>query len=262
MERFNFFFMLKIALKHWIILLLAAVVSATVVFVYVNYMVEPSFTAKGAVVITNGGIINQENEEKIVDGNKILDENRLNNGDISTSKNFLDTAIDYLEDPGIYKLLAEEIGNKYEFTQLMSGTRIQRRSDDSLFIDVSYTGSNQSETIVIVNKFIELVPDFIKEQVPNTSVYYSLAYNSAPQRLSDASIVLVSGIVGAAVVYVVIFLIYSADTVIRDEDSFKDHLDINVIGVVPDFASSKANEKKYSKYNKYYYGYGGNKYGK
>ncbi len=250
--------MLKIALKHWVILLLAAVISSGVAFGYFNYMVEPSFTARGAVAVTNGTIINQ-NGENGVDGDEIVDEKKLSNSDLVVSINFLDTVVDFLKDPGIYKRFAEATGNKYTFSELMAKTKITKRSNNSLFVDVSFTGDNQNETITMVNEFIKLIPDFIEEQVPNTSVYYSLAFSSSPQRLSNSSLILVSGVAGAVVVYLVLFLIYSADNIIRDEESFRDHLNINVIGVVPDFASSKTAEKKYRKYNKYYYGYGGNK---
>ncbi len=252
MENFNLFFMLKLALKHWVVLVLAAVISAGTVYGYFNYVAEPKYTAKGAVVITNGGIISQTDRE--IDAEI---ENKLESSDISTSYGFLDTAVDYLEDQGIYRQLAEVLENKYTFSQLKSRTSVSRREDKSLFIDVSYTCNNGEEALLIVNEFIKLVPDFIEEHVPNTAVYYSLAYGSSLQRPSNSSLILIAGILGAAAVYLVIFLIYSADNIIRDEENFKDHIDAEIIGVVPDFAMSKLTEKKYSKYNKYYYGYGG-----
>ncbi len=268
MNIFNLFFMLKIALKHWLALFAAAIICAGAVYGYFNFIAEPKYSAKGAVVITNGEILKESTEiSSGVDGSVITNEETveaetIRNTDIVTSINFLDTAIDYLEDPGIYKRLAEKLGNKYAFSDLKSRTSISRRADNSLFVDVTFTATTRNEAIAIINEFIKLIPDFMSEQVTNSSVYYSLAYSASEVYMNDITMILLAGVGGAAVVYIIIFLIYSADNIIRDEESFKDHIDINVIGVVPDFASSKSAESKYYKYGRYYYGYGGNKYAK
>ncbi len=255
MNIFNLFFMLKIALKHWLALALAAVICAGTAFVYVNYMLPPQYKAKGSLMVTNGTILNESEVEP---------DDKLLNTDITASYNFLDTVADMLETSGIYEQLAEVTGNKYNYTQLKGMTSIVRRDDHSLYIDIEFITGTPQEAVIMINKYLDLVPDYIDSKVLNSAVSIEYADSAVEVNMSSLSAMLLAGIAGAAIVYLIFFLIYSADTVIRDEESFKDHLDINVIGVVPDFASSKSTEKKYYKYNRYYgygygYGYGGRK---
>ena len=55
-------------------------------------------------------------------------------------------------------------------------------------------------------------------------------------------------ILGAFIAFVVIFLVYSSNPVVRDEEGFREHIGIEVIGTVPDFAASKKAEKRINKH--------------
>ncbi|MGI6279611.1 MAG: YveK family protein [Acutalibacteraceae bacterium] len=253
MDTFNIFFMLKIAAKHFVAILLGAVIAATAAYAYSKYFTEPQYSATGSICVTNGAIIS--------DGTNVDQSDPLQNADIVASLNFVETVKDILDTPGIYKQLSKDIANKYTFTQLKSKISIRRRSERSLFIDISFTSTSREEAVSLVNKYLDTAPDYISSYVPNVATAVTHADYANQAQLNASTVMFIAAILGAAVVYVIIFLIYSADTVIRDEESFKQRFDVPVIGIVPDFSSAKGKEDRYYRYYGRYghYSYGGNK---
>lgn len=250
MNVFNLLFMLKLALKHWIALALAAIIAAGGAFVYFNYIVEPKYSATGSILVTNGAIISG--------GTFTSEDGKLSQADISTSLSFANTLTDILNTPGIYKELSNKIYNKYDHDRLKSMANVRRRADDSLFLDVTFISTDKDEAKNLTNLYLDLAPEYIDEYVPNTASAVTLADKATEVYLNTLTTVLIAAVGGAAVVYLIIFLIASSDSIIRDEDNFRERFDVPVIGVVPDFVNAKTKEGKYYKYNRYnsYYGYG------
>ena len=74
---------------------------------------------------------------------------------------------------------------------------------------------------------------------------------------SDIVVVGIGGIIGAVAMYLIIFFIYSSSNVIRDGENVEEMIGMDIIGIVPDFATSKSHEKRYGAY----YSAGGRKNG-
>lgn len=246
---FNLFFMLRIALKHWIPIVVTAIVVAASAFCYLNYLVKPKYSASGAIIVTNGAIIN---------GNDNTNQTSINQTDVTTSIIFAETVNDILTMPDLYKELSHEIGDKYTGPQLEGMAKVERRNDESLFFDVTFTTIDPQESVELVNTYLEIAPGYINKIVSNSATSVQKVERAHEQITSSWTIVGVAGVLGAAAVYFIIFLIYSSDSIIRDEESFRERFDLPIIGVVPDFANAKSREGKYYKYSRYY-GYGGNK---
>lgn len=249
---FNLFFMLRIAMKHWMVMAAVAIIAAASTFCYFNYVAEPQYTATGSIIVTNGAIITNGIN------NNNNDETSINQTDVATSLNFAGTVKDILTMPDLYKKLAHELGDLYTGPQLEGMATVERRNDETLFFDVTFTTNNPDESIKLVNKYLEISPDYISNMVSNSATSIQKADRSHELMSNSWAMVAIAGVVGAAVVYFIIFLIYSSDSIIRDEESFRERFDLPIIGVVPDFANAKSKEGKYYKYNRYY-GYGGNK---
>ncbi|MBQ6847851.1 MAG: hypothetical protein IJO62_02915 [Clostridia bacterium] len=254
MNNYSFTYMLNVAIKHWIALVVAAVVTATAAFSYFNFIAEPKYSATGSVVVTNGTIIDSQQYVNNTTNNK----SEIENSDVLASLNFADTVTDILKTPDIYKQLADKINGDYTFDELMARTTVTRRSDTTLFVDIEFIAPDKKEAVEILNAYLELAPEYINKMVKNASSSIVRADKSSWDYPSDIIIILFGGLAGAIVTYMIIFFIYSSSNVIRDEESFREHFDISIIGVVPDFAVTKNNEKKYGSY----YGTGGNKNGK
>lgn len=256
MSSFNIMFMLKIAAKHWIPLVLAAVIAAAAGYGYAHYLQDSKFSAAGSIMVTNGEIISDSNQNTSI----ISKSDRVEGADISASLGFTQTVIDILETPEIYKQLAENMGNEYSYSQLKGMISVARRETNSLFIDISIVTDDAQQSVRYLNGYLSLAPDYIKNIVPNTASYVTLADRAGVIRQSTVKVMMVCAVVGVVIVYLIIFLISASDTVIRDEETLRDHLGVDIIGVVPDFTWAKTKENKYYKSGRYYaYGYGGKK---
>ena len=62
----------------------------------------------------------------------------------------------------------------------------------------------------------------------------------------------IAAVAGMAVAFLILLLIHSTNTVIRNEDDFTERFDILALGNIPDFEKSKSDN--YNAYN-YYYNY-------
>lgn len=256
MKNISFFMLLEIALKHILILILAALIVAVGAFCYCEFIAVPRYSATGSLMVTNGGIVNSAD----LDENGLIGEDTLNNTDITASLNFAHTVTDILNTNGIFKELSEELGGKYSYSQLVNLSTITRRATNTLFIDISFTANSRDEAIELVNTYLQLAPDYINTFVPKTAVTATSVADSASKIYPRTIIATgVAGLFGAVIAYAIIFLIYCANTVIKGEDDFKDRFDTPILGCIPDFSTSK-NDKYYKRYN---YGKGGkNSYGK
>ena len=243
MNNYSLKYMLHVAVRYWVAIVLAAVFAAGVAFSYMNFIAPPKYTARGSIVVTNGKIITESQTDKPTTNAKV------ENSDIVASLNFVDTITDILKTSGIYKILAENIDEDYSFGHLMGSTSVSRRSDNTIFIDVTFTDSNPKRAVEIVNEYLSIAPDYINTMVKDASASIVTADGARWGYPSDVVIIGIGGIIGAVVMYLIIFFIYSSSNVIRDGEDVEEMIDMDVIGIVPDFTASKSHEKRYGSYN-------------
>lgn len=249
MKNFTLFSLMRIALKHIVLLMVTAVVFAAAAFVYCEFLATPVYTAKGSLLVTNGGITEINNSES----------STLNNTDIMASINFSDTVMDILKTKGIYKELSNSLGNKYTYADLSSKASVTEAADNSLFMNIEFSASTKAEAIELVNAYLNLAPDYINKFVPGVRTVVAATADNAVQTYPQPLVFsFAAAVVGAVAVYLILLLIYSANNVIRGEDDFKERFDTLIIGSIPDFAAAK-NEKYYK--SSYYGAYYGNKEG-
>ena len=244
-EKFDLMPILKLAIKNVFILLLTGIVFAAAVFTYCKYIATPKYSATGSVLVTNGGIM--------VGGTD--DGETLSNTNIVASMNLVGTVGDILNTNGIYKRLAEQLGGDYTYNKLHSMAEVKRKNSSSLFINITFTASDEKESVKLVNEFLSLAPTYINEYVPNSEVAISLADSSQKVFPHTSSFMIIAAVVGMAIAFLILLLIHSTNTVIRNEDDFMERFDILVLGNIPDFERSKSD--KYNAYNYNYTGRGG-----
>lgn len=254
MKNISLITFIEIALKHIFLIILAGLVVGTATFSYCEFVAVPRYSATGSIMVTNGGIVDtfKDNDYK----EDSYENNTLNNTDIQASLNFVYTVTDILNTNGIYKELSEELNGRYTYAQLKSMAHVERKSNNSLFVDISFTATTREEAIELVNSFLVLVPNYINTFVPKSAITSTSTADTAGKVYPNTMLLTAFGcIVGALIVYGIAFLIYLANTVIKGEEDFKDRFDIPVIGCIPDFAVSKTANY----YKNYGYGKGGKK---
>lgn len=247
-RNFTLFSLINIAIKHIIVLILAALVAATAAFSYCKYIATPSFSATGYIVVTNGSIISTDD----IKNNEII-----SSADISSSSSLLNVVVDLLNTNGMYKKLSAELDGKYSFQNLMGRSTIERKENSYIQIKVSFTASTQKEAVYLVNSYLEVAPEYIDSYIKSatTSIIESdNAHKTYPQTMTST---MLSAVAGAVLTYCIILIIYSANVIIQDEEDFKQRFDVPIIGCVPDFTQARSNKYYYNRYYKRsgYYGY-------
>ncbi len=252
MKNFTLLSLVRIALKHIFLLLAAAVVFGAAAFGYFEFLVEPKYSATGSVLVTNGSIL-----VNMQDGT--YQSNAFDNTDLSASINFTTTVSDILKTNGAFQEMAEHLNNEYSYTQLSAMSTIERRDSMSLFIDVSFETNDPQKSVNLVNEFLGIAPDYINSYVPGATTATSVAESASKVFPNTILYSLAAAVFGVALVYFIILLVYSSNTVIQDEEDFSERFDVPVLGSVPDFTSAKSGSAYYKKYGYSKYGY--SKYG-
>ncbi len=251
MKGLTLFSLIKIAINHIFVLILAAAVFGGATFAFCKFAATPVYTATGSVLVTNGAIL--ENPE---------DGKNLENTDVAASINMVDTILDILKTNGIYKNLSDNLGDKYTHNLLSSKANIERRGNTSLFIDVSFSASTREEAVLLVNEYLKLAPEYINTYIPGVDSVAVTSADSASQVFPKTIVfTFLAAVAGAFLSFLIILMIYSTNTVIRNEDDFSERFDIEVLGSIPDFSSAR-NVKYYRSHYYNYYGKGGNNDGK
>lgn len=229
-KRIEIMDILNLAWRRLWLIVLAFVICAAAAFSYCNFLITPRYSATASIIVTNGAITS-------ITENK----NTVSATDVSASIYLAHTITDILKTPDIYKRVADEMGNKYSYQGLMAGTSVARRSDESLFIDVSYSSTDPKEAMRVANKFVEIsceyIPEFIphsKANVASTAIKASMTY---PRTLVATA---ASGLAGAVAVFVVVFIIEMLNRSVKGEEDFTSRFKIPLLGAVPDFENAEA----------------------
>lgn len=253
MKNITLISLFNLAIKHILVIIIAAAIFAGAAFGYCEFIADARYSAKGAIMVTNGAITTDENGVKTT----------INNTDIVASINILDTATDILTTSDIYKELAKKFKNKYSYQNLKAFSSVTQRENNTLFIDISFTAETPEEAVSLVNSYLDIAPKYVEEALPGTKSNIFEADSATKVFPNTFTITAIAGFLGAIIAFAVVFFIESLDTVIHDEDDFKEKFDVPVIGSVPDFSAAR-NGKAYKGYNSYGYAYekGGSKNGK
>ena len=120
---------------------------------------QEKYSATASIITTNGAVtISGETTDKI------------SGSDISASLYLSYTVVDILNTPDIYMELADELGEEYDYQSLQNSFVVARRSEDTLFVDITYSNSDPKKAIDIANKFAEFACDYIPEFIPSARV--------------------------------------------------------------------------------------------
>lgn len=233
----------RLALRYIYVLIATALVFAAAAFAYCKFVAVPKYSATGSVLVTNGAIITGSD----TDGTS---SKKVSTTDISASLYLVDTISEILQTNGIYKELAESTGEEFTYADLKSRVTVSRRSDETMFIDISFVASTAEEAKFLTNSFLELAPDYISKFIPNSTTAVTTNADNAsliyPRTVMTAGM---AGIIGAVLSFGVVYIISLLNTTIKDEDDIKENYKLTVIGSIPDFSNAASG-------GYYKYGYG------
>lgn len=238
-------YFLQLAWKRLWVLILFMLVFAAAAFSYCKFLATPRYTASSSILVTNGAIVTQyETGPNQTDS--------ISSTDISASLSLANTVIDILKTPDIYLELSEDLDGKYTYSELKNFIRVERRNNNTLFVDITVTLTDGKEAELIANKFAEASCKYVTKFIP-----YAKA-NVASTALSHAlifpkttTITAIAGMFGVLLAFVIVFIADSLNQSIRGEDDFIARYNIPLLGSVPDFENNEVTGRYYKKYRYY-----------
>lgn len=238
-------YFLQLAWKKLWFLILFMVVFAVAAFSYCKFLATPKYTASSSILVTNGAIVTQYEA-----GPNQTDS--ISSTDINASLSLANTVIDILKTPDIYLELSEELDGKYTYSQLKSFINVERRNNNTLFIDITAISTDGKEAKLLANEFADAsckyVTKFIpyaKANVASTALSYSMVFPRT------TTITAIAGMFGVVLAFIIVFIADSLNQSIRGEDDFIARYNIPLLGSVPDFENNELTGKYYKK-RKYY----------
>ena len=223
--------------RLWIIILVA-VICAAGAFGYCKFFVTPSYSATASILVTNGAVTTSYDDTT----------DKVSGSDISASLYLSYTVVDILNTPDIYKKVADALGSGYDYQSLMGRSSIARRSEDTLFIDVTFSSTDPKEAMRVANKYVEVACSYIPEFIPSSrAMVASTAIKAAMTYPRTMMTTAVAGLAGAVVAYVVLFIIESLNRSVKGEEDFTANFDVPLLGSVPDFENAEGSGYRKSK---------------
>lgn len=238
-------YFLQLAWKKLWFLILFMIVFAIAAFSYCKFLATPVYNASSSILVTNGAIVTQyETGPNQTDS--------ISSTDITASLSLANTVIDILKTPDIYLELSEQFDGKYTYSELKSLIKVERRGNNTLFIDITASSKDGKEAKLIANEFAKASCKYVTKFIPYAKANVaSTALNFQLVFPSTATITAIAAMFGVVLAFIIVFIADSLNQSIRGEDDFIAKYDLPILGAVPDFENNEV-LGKYSRKSRYY----------
>lgn len=238
----NIMDLVMIAWRRIWVIIIAAVVFAVAAFGYCEIFLTKEYSATASILVTNGAVTTAQDEKT----------DKVSGSDISASLYLTYTIVDILNTTDNYQKVAEavsaETGGEYTYQNLMNRSTIARRSEDTLFIDVTFKSTDPNEAIHLANTFSVISCNHIPNIIPNAKAnVVAKAYKAVQTYPRSLMTTAIAGVVGAVLAYIVLFIIESTNRAIKGEEDFTNTFDVPLLGAVPDFENVESSGYRKSK---------------
>lgn len=229
-------------------------------FFYSKYIAVPRYSATGSLLVNNGGIAANPEENSTSSNKKIM------GSDVAASTDLKPTIVRALQESALYDRLADRLnlqnkksGSKkvYTYDALKSKTVIKSTNEEDMYVDVTFTSEDPAEATIIVNELLNLAPDYLKEKIKYLDTSVTISDGARKTYPSTVRNIIISGLLGALIALVPIILFAFFNNTIQTENDLMDNYEIPVIGNIPDFTNAKSGKGYNYNYNYNYYQRGG-----
>ena len=214
---------LELVHKAWIIIL-AGVITASIVCLYTIKFITPIYTADALLYINN---FSEDVQSQVV---------RVSDTDINTSQALVGTYIAFLSSDQVLEGVVEELNGRYTTEMIKSMMKASSVNETELFrISVSHPNPGEAEKIanIVTDKSIEVVSNYLEG-----SSIKVVDYAAVPQEKSYPSTsknTLLGFLVGACIASLIIILLMLFNEKVSGDKDLEAMFDEPVIGRVPDF---------------------------
>ena len=251
--------------KSWIIIIVAAICLVAAIL-YTAFRVPTYQSTSSMLIITDEGSTTQDfnagqqiinNTPAVITGNvfcekvaNMLMNNGADNGndEIDTYKEFLNANPDLLKSGALGKEALDYPVTKYTDGKAITAGTIQ----SALNVTVSNTNAKNTFTVtatttnkylscIIANAVTTVYEEYVKtEIVPkgtniSTDIFKSGTIQDKASNKNFTKNVVIAVAIGVIITSTILFLIFFFDDKIKTPDDIEKHLEINILGAIPDF---------------------------
>lgn len=239
--------LLGILRKSIIYIVIVAFLCAVGAYCFCKFIATPTYQSKTSFIATNGGISSENgDEDNTVSNNTVTSETKILNTDYSASRNMLNTYVELFKTRDFYRMIEKEVGLDYSMGQLKSMVSVSRRDDNALFIDFVVTCANKEHAVLIADTIYRIGNEFISTKLPTGYVMAVEDSGGGTYQNYPVTFIIVASwtIIGAALVFIIAFIINILDKTIKGEKDFSANYDIPILGNIPNFKAAAREEKK------------------
>ena len=246
MGEINITYLLQLAWHRIWALIMAAAVFAIAAMCYCEFLAVPQYSAVSSVIVTNGSILieNDKGTAGVANPNDV--DGTVNGTDVSASLSLANTVVDIISSNNFYSEVADSLNknaefakfgkNKYTYSLLAGMVKVSRRNSDTMSVDITVSSSNSDETVAVASAVAEYAKEYIIKYIPQSKTEVldkaRVANKTFPR---TAIITIAAAVVGAALAFLMVFIIDSLNQTIRGEEEFIAKYDMPLLGSVPDF---------------------------
>ena len=236
----------KLLLKKWWLILAVAVVFATVMFAYMEYFVEDTYTVKAQIGVSN--VVNSPN----------LDQYGMSSSDVTAATSLVDTYCVILKNDHSLKMILNEtgLGSKYS-TRALKSMITAGSVNESLILEIRVTATNPQDAQAIANAATKVLEESEWIGASATPLYQVDAPNkNNPDSKGTSTKMMIAFAAGAALMALILIVLDLRKDTIRSDEWLKEKYgdSIPLLAIIPNANRNVKNgRKKYGYYARYGY---------
>ena len=219
--------LLNMMFSNWILVGVLAVVMGIVTFLYSNYMIEPTYVARGTLYVT-------------IDNNYSVQSN-VNINDIMAAQELTNTYIEILSSNTFFKKVEQDSGLDYTYKQLKSMVAYGAK-DESEIIQMSVTSYDPQHSAQIVDTILRNAQSEISRIVVGGSakIIDSPEIPSGPASPNIPKNCLVAILLGMIIGCAINFVNSYFDDSIKNVATLAEKFNIPVLAEIPVYGETSA----------------------
>lgn len=225
--------------KVWIILL-AAVLTASVGFGYSAFFIKPTYSSTILVYVNNSTKVD-------------LESFKLSASDLTAAQSLVDTYGVMLANRTSLERVMDEADVKYEFEEILGMVKSGSVKETEVMY-VTVTCEDPYEAAKIANCIAEVLPGIIRDITDGAAEMVPFDYavpNLEKVAPSITKYTAVGFIIGMLIAMVIVVVMAMMDDRIHDEDYIISTYDYPILAKIPDLVNTPSG-KSYNNYNYYY----------
>ena len=253
--------------KSWVIVIVVAVCLVAAIL-YTAFITPTYESTSSMLIITNENSTTQSfsagqqiinNSPEVIKENKFCEKiaNLLNNNDENNGNEYLDTYKELLtSNPTLVKELGGNEVLDFPITKYTNGSAVTTRLVQSALnvtvsnsakntLTVTATTTNPKLSCIIANAATALYEEYVQDEVVpagtniSTNIFENATVSQKASNKSFPKNVAIAVAIGFVITCAILFLIFFFDDKIKTPDDIEKHLELNILGTIPDFEESR-----------------------